>query len=131
MPWKRVLLEGDAAVLSDTDPEDIDFAAADEGIATEASRQDHKHSINEGVVGTLAAIDGSAAALGSANAVPHLDHVHALGPLVAALNCGQQQLQRHVLHAAETAPDAAAEVEGQIYFDTSVGDKHPYIWVPA
>ena len=131
MPWKKVLLEGDAAVLSDVDPEDIDFAAAAEGTAVEASRQDHKHSIDVGVVGTLAAVDGSAAALGSDDAVPHLDHVHALGPLVAALDCGQQQLQRQVLHATETAPDAASEVEGQIYFDTSVGDKHPYIWVPA
>jgi hypothetical protein len=130
MAWKKILLEGDAAVLSDVAPVNVDHAAAAAGTATEASRQDHKHDVDEGVVGTIAAVDGSPAALGSDNAIPHLDHVHPLGPLVATLDCGQQQLQRQVLHAVDTPPDAGAEVEGQIYYNSGVGDKHPYIWVP-
>jgi hypothetical protein len=129
MAWKKVLLEGDAAELSDTAPVDADFAVAAAGSATKAARQDHKHDLNEGVVGTIKAIDGTAATLGSDNAVPHLDHIHPLGPLVDELDCGQQLLSHHVLHAVDTAPDAASEVEGQIYFNTGVGDKHPYVWV--
>lgn len=129
MAWKKILLEGDAAVLSDTAPVNADHAAAAAGSATTASRQDHKHDLNEGVAATLAPVDGTAEALGTDNAVPHLDHIHALGPLVADLACAQKQLSRAVLHAVATPPDAATEVEGQIYYDTTVGDKHPYVWV--
>jgi len=130
MAWKKILLEGDAAVLSDTAPVDVDFNAASAGSASEASRQDHKHDAPEALVGDLAAVDGGAAAVGTANKFVRADHKHGLGPLVAALNCGQQQLQRHVLHAVDTPPDSGTEVEGQTYFNTGVGDKHPYVWVP-
>ncbi|MFC1871863.1 hypothetical protein ACFLYF_05660 [Chloroflexota bacterium] len=34
MTWKQILLEGDAAVLSDTAPPDVDFSAASAGVAT-------------------------------------------------------------------------------------------------
>ena len=130
MSWKRVLLEGDAAELSDTAPVDVDFDVAAAGSATKASRQDHKHDVPEAVGGDLAAVDGGAAAVGTANKFVRADHKHALGPLVAALNCGQQQLQRHVLHAVAAAPDSGTEVEGQIYYNSDVGNKHAYIWVP-
>jgi hypothetical protein len=129
MAWVRVLLQGDAAVLTDTPPVNVDHAVAAQGTAGEASRQDHKHDLNEGLVATLAPVDGTAAALGTDDAVPHLDHVHDLGPLVAALDFDQQQAVSLVLEAVDTPPDAAAEVEGQIYFDTGVADKHPYVWV--
>lgn len=76
------------------------------------------------------AVDGSAAAVGTGTTAARDDHVHALGPLVANLDASQQQIVGHVLHATPTAPDAASEVEGQIYFDTTGGDKHPYVWIP-
>ncbi len=130
MPWKRILLEGDAAVLSNVAPVNVDHTAASAGTATEASRQDHKHDLAEGVLADVKPVDGSAAALGTAAGVSHVDHVHALGPLVADLNFAQKQALRLVVHSAATPPDAGAEVEGQIYFDTTVGDKHLYVWVP-
>lgn len=45
MAFKKYLLEGDAAVLSDTAPVDVTVAAASAGVADEAARQDHKHDI--------------------------------------------------------------------------------------
>jgi len=125
MAWKKILLEGDAAVLSDTAPEDVDFAVAAQGVATEASRRDHKHDLNEGVVGTLAAVDGSAPTLGSNNAVPHLDHVHALGPLVADLDFAKNNAVGMALDVQATAP--STPVDGQIYYSSV--DDHPYVYV--
>lgn len=79
---------------------------------------------------TPQAVDGTAAAVGVGTLAARDDHVHALGPLVANLDAGQNQIIGHVLHAVAAAPDAASEIEGQIYFDTTGGDKHAYIWVP-
>ena len=67
MTWKQILLEGDAAVLSDTAPSDVDFSAASAGVATSASRQDHKHDVPEALVGDLVAVDGGAGSVGTAN----------------------------------------------------------------
>ena len=125
MVFKKILLEGDAAVLSDTAPTDTDFAVADKGVATDASRRDHKHDLNEGVIGTLKKVDGSAASLGSDNAVPHLDHIHALGPLVANLDFAKKQATAMALDVQATPP--STPVAGQIYFDTVTG--HPFVYV--
>ena len=39
-------MEGDAAVLSDTVPDDVKKQSASAGSATEAARQDHKHNLD-------------------------------------------------------------------------------------
>lgn len=130
MAWKKILLDGDAAVLSSTPPVNANFAAADDGSATEASRQDHKHDLDEGTTGDLQPVDGTAEAIGTANGVAHVDHIHALGPLVASLNYAQNQATFLVLHKSATAPSSGTEVEGQVYYDTTGGDQHPYLWVP-
>jgi len=130
MTWKKVMLEGDVAVLSDTAPVDVDFNAASAGIAAAASRQDHKHDVPEALVGDLVAVDGQAAAVGTANKFVRADHRHALGPLQANLDFNQRQGVSQVMHVAASAPNAGTEVEGQIYYNSTVGDKHPYIWVP-
>ncbi len=50
---------------------------------------------------------------------------------VASLSSGSRvEEEIKLLEGVATAPDAAAETEGQIYFDTTGGDKHAYIWVP-
>lgn len=95
MTWKKILLEGDAAALSDTTPQ---------------------------------AVDGTAEAAGSGSSASRDDHVHALGPLTGTLDFNQNQAIGMVIHATDTPPDAASEVEGQIYYDSGVADKHPYIW---
>jgi len=127
MSWKRILLEGDAAVLSDTAPVDVDFNAASAGSATQASRQDHKHDVPEALVGDLVAVDGGAAAVGTANKFVRADHKHALGPLVADLDFARKKGIKLVLDVVATHD--ASPVEGQIDFLTT--DDHPYIYVAA
>ena len=68
--------------------------------------------------------------MGTANKFVRADHKHGLGPLQANLDCNQKQLTGQVMHVAAAAPNSGAEVEGQIYYNSTVGDKHPYIWVP-
>lgn len=125
MSWKKVLLEGDAAVLSDVAPVDVDHAVASAGTAIEAARQDHKHDLNEGVVGNIAPVDGTVATLGTQDAVPHLDHVHPLGPLVADLDFAKNNAVNMALDVQATAP--STPVDGQIYFNTT--DDHPYVYI--
>ena len=125
MVWKKILLEGDAAVLSDTAPVNVTHAVADKGVATEAARQDHKHDLDEGVIGTLKAVDGTAKTLGTDNAIPHLDHIHALGPLVANFDFNKKQATGMALDVQATAP--LTPVDGQIYQNST--DDHPYVYV--
>jgi hypothetical protein len=130
MPWKKVLLEGDAAALSDALPMDVDFTGASAGSSVEASRRDHKHDVPEAELADLAAVDGGAASVGTVNRFVRADHKHALGPLLANLDFNQKQAIGQVLHVATSAPNSGSEVEGQLYYNSSAGDKHPYIWVP-
>ena len=58
--------------LSDTDPVDVTKSAAQEGTATEASRQDHKHDVSTATPADV----GSANAEGSASSLARSDHVH-------------------------------------------------------
>jgi len=124
--WKKILLEGDAAAPSDNAPQDTDFLDASAGVGANCARDDHKHDVPEALVGDIAAVDGSAAATGSANKFVRADHVHALGPLVADLDFGKNNANNMALHAAADAP--ADPVDGQVYYDTTGGDLHPYIY---
>ncbi|MDD5082738.1 MAG: hypothetical protein PHU08_05130 [Dehalococcoidales bacterium] len=128
MAWKKILLEGDAAELSDTAPIDVLKQTASAGVATKASRQDHAHDVTTAV--PSAAVDGGAADEGTATSLVRSDHKHALGPLVADLDFAQNMADGVVLEAVDTPPDSGAEVEAQVYFDTGVGNKHLYVWVP-
>ena len=156
MAWKKILLEGDAAVLSDTAPVDVDTAVAAAGIATEAARQDHKHDVGD-LTGMMAdtiaektvdagvTVDGCLIKDGlaadsnklegdsKATVQDHTPKAHTLAAHttpVGPVDCGQQQLDGMVLEAVDTPPDSGTEIEGQVYFDSGVGDKHPYVWVP-
>lgn len=126
--WKKILLHGDVAELSDVAPVDVDFLAASAGTATEASRQDHKHDVPEADPGDLAAVDGSAAAIGSANKFVRADHIHALGPLVADLDFSEQEADGMSLENMTAVDDVTTTKMGRIYFDTTPADRHPYIY---
>jgi len=128
LKWKKVLLEGDVAVLSDTAPVDVDFAAASAGAGTTASRYDHKHDVPEALVGDLVAVDGGAAAIGSANKFVRADHKHALGPLVADLNFSEYEADAMALQNLNAAGAVTTTKLGRIYFDYSA-DRHPYVYV--
>ncbi len=129
MPWRRVLLEGDAAELSDANPQNVIQQTAAPGTGTRASREDHLHDVTVAAPG--AAVDGQAAAEGSATSLVRSDHRHALGPLAAAVNCGQQELQRMRFQNLATgdAPDSGSEVVGQAWFDTT--EDRPKVWCAA
>jgi len=127
MSWKKIMLEGDAAALSNTAPVDVDFSAASAGSATEAARQDHKHDVPEASVGDLAAVDGGSAAIGTANKFVRADHKHALGPLVADLDFAKNNAVNMALDVQATAP--SSPVDGQIYYSST--DKHPYVYVSS
>lgn len=73
-------------------------------------------------------VDGTAAAVGVGTLAARDDHVHALGPLVADVDISQQQLLSLCIENSATGPDAAAELNGQIYFDTD--DSELYFWRP-
>ena len=128
MSWKKILLEGDAAVLSNTPPVDVDFTAASAGTATEASRQDHKHSVPAASAGEIAAVDGGAASAGTLNKFVRGDHKHPLGPLVANLDFNTHQALTMALENVSTLPSTNL-VDGRIVYLTT--DKHPYIYQSA
>lgn len=65
-----------AAVLSDTAPENVTKAAASAGVATEASRRDHKHDISTATASAQA--PGDSASEGSATSLARSDHKHSL-----------------------------------------------------
>jgi hypothetical protein len=65
------------AVLSDTDPVDVDKSTAAEGTASEASRQDHKHDVSTGTPVSVT----TANAEGTATSLARSDHAHDHGDL--------------------------------------------------
>ena len=73
-------------------------------------------------------VDGTAADEGVGIAASREDHVHALGPLVADLDFGQNMALSLVLEVSAGPVDVGTEVEGQIYFDNTALDDHIYIW---
>jgi hypothetical protein len=124
MPWKRILLEGDAAVLTSTvTPVAVDFAAAAIGTSTEAARADHKHSA---VAGSPVALDGLAAD-GTSTAFVRADHKHSFAPLAVDLNFNEHEADRMALDNLSAAAGYTTTKLGVIYFDTV--DRHPYIYI--
>ena len=132
--WKKVLLEGDAAELSDTAPSDVGTTAA-AGTGTTASRVDHVHDtaagfidnankFTAGVIDTAAlgtdAVDGTKIADDAVGS----EHIEQLS---AALDFGGQQAQDVVIHtvADNTALLALTAVVGKIAWRTDT--LHPYV----
>ncbi len=124
MPWKKILLEGDAAVLTSTvTPVNVDFAAAAIGTSTEAARADHKHSAT---VGSPVALDGLASD-GTSTAFVRADHKHAFGALAVDLNFNEHEADRMALDNLSAAAAYTTTKLGVIYFDTN--DRRPYIYI--
>ena len=138
MAWKKVLLEGDAAVLSDTAPVNVTKAAAAAGTATTASRQDHKHDITTAVPGNIAA--GDTAAEGAATSIARSDHKHGSpatyppsshalsGHTAAVANIDLAEYEATALALQNAATNPATTKAGRICFNT--GDNHPYVYQP-
>ena len=141
MTWKKVLLEGDAAVLSDTVPNTIEpDDSASAGIATEASRQDHEHAIVTAVpTGDVA--ESASADEGTATSFVRSDHVHAAPAswtpashalsghtaATADIDLAGNQPTDMVIHtvADATALGALTAVVGKVAWQTDT--LHPYV----
>lgn len=137
--WKKILLEGDAAVLTSIAPKNVLDQVAAAGTATTAARHDHLHDVTLGSVAPV--VGGQSAAIGTATKMPRADHIHAAygsfspkphalsqhGTAVSALWIGGQELNAAVMHRAASAP--AGPGSAQIYYNTSPGTKAPFIYV--
>lgn len=139
MPYKKILLDGDAAVLASAAPANVDFAVAAVGVGTTAARDDHKHSAPTGAPSDI----GTANAAGSSNSIPRLDHVHnhpaittgdlhtqyilAAGTRAFTGNqsFGLFEIQSAVVEQVTALPGTVTQ--GRIVYLTT--DDHPYIGV--
>ena len=138
MPWKQILLGGDAAVLSDTAPVDVTKSVASAGTAAEASRQDHKHDITTAAPGSIT--PGDSPTEGSATSLARSDHKHgapatyppsshALSAHANAVgNVPFNEQEATALALENQATNPATTKVGRIVFNT--GDNHPYVYTP-
>jgi len=116
LTYKKMLYEGDAAELSDEDPEAItEAASASAGVATKASRDDHVHASPATWAPTAHA---SAHKNGGGDELLLSD----LGEPTADVEFNSQEANDFVL---ENATSKAAGVKGQLYLDTD--DDHVYV----
>lgn len=153
MSWKEIAFKDEVATLSDTPPVDVTKEAAAQGVGTAASRDDHKHDVS--VAAPVAITENATQEEGTATSLARSDHEHAspaewdpsahatdhksgggdevdldeLGDPTGPIEFAQQQADGLVLETATSGPDAASEVAGQMYYNST--DKAVYVWVPA
>lgn len=124
LEWKRILLDGDAAVLTSADPEDIGTTAA-VGISEEASRADHVHRMGDGSIDVSTLFVGEV--VDTAAIADDAVTSDKIASLTAALDFAGQQAQDMVLHtvANATARDLLTPALGKVVWQTD--ELHPYI----
>ena len=153
MSWKELAFLDEVATLSDNAPEDVDKSVAAEGTGTAASRDDHKHDVS--VAAPVAITENASQAEGSATSLARSDHEHEspsewapsehavdhkeggsgeidldeLGDPTGPIEFAQQQADGLIFETATSGPDAASEIGGQVYYNST--DKAVYVWVPA
>lgn len=118
MAYKKILLEGDAALLGSYSPHNVDFSAASQGTVSYAARADHKHDVPEPLLTQLAAVNGGAATLGTSNTMVRGDHKHNIGTLVNHMHFGGYEVQNVLLEKLGSNPPSAV---ARIYFSTLSG----------
>jgi len=74
-------------------------------------------------------VDGTAASPGAGTTASKIDHIHALGPLVADLNFNEKEADAMALQNATSGDAIVTAKLGRIYFDTTPADRHPYIYI--
>lgn len=116
--YKKILLEGDAAILGSYIPRNTDFSAAAMGSSSLSARSDHKHDVPEPLVTQLGAVNGGAATLGTSNTFVRGDHKHKIGTLVNHMRFGGYEAQNILLEKLGSNPPSAA---ARIYFSTVSG----------
>ena len=120
MVWKKILLEGDAATLSDSTPQPIGTTAS-AGTATDASRSDHVHTIGDGAINSSTmfasgVVDNNALADGAVT-VSKIN-------IDANLSFNENEAVEMALENLSSEPTTSKV--GRIYFNTT--DNHPYVY---
>jgi len=109
--WKKILLEGDAAVLTSTvTPSDIS-TSADIGTSSEAARADHTHKIGTGAINSSDMLADGVVTTAKIN-------------INADLNFNDNEADNLIL---DTAGTTATGATAKIVFNTD--DGHPYVYV--
>jgi hypothetical protein len=131
MPWTRILLQGDAAVLeSVNNPYPVSFSPPSPGVGATASRYDHLHSVPTPTVSMMVPVDGGPVSVGAANAWLHADHKHGLGPLTAGFNMNFSENEGiyFCLENNSATYGMVTKRLGRIYFCLDSTDRHPYVY---
>lgn len=149
MSWKKILVEGDAATLSDTNPQSIQVQTASPGSGLSGSREDHLHAVSTAAPAAITV--GATQAEGSATSLARSDHIHqspstwtpsshatahksgggdalALDELAVPtgnVSFNKKQATSLALEVLSSAP--ASPVNGQVYFNDT--DDHAYVYV--
>jgi len=124
MPFRKILIEGDAALLTSTvTPTTVDAGTASIGTSTEAARADHKHSV---AVGSPSSLDGQASD-GTSDNLARADHKHAFSPLAVDFDFNEKEALKFAVENVSALPSTTKA--GRIVFNTS--DNHLYVYVPA
>lgn len=76
---------------------------------------------------TPEAVDGTGASAGTATTASRIDHIHANGPLVANLDFDGFEADDFKLETQATEPTAGT-VAGRIYYNSSPGTVHPFVF---
>ena len=113
--FKKILITGDAAELSDEDPHAIGTTAA-AGVATDASRHDHVHIIGTGAINASAMFAASVVD----NAAMADDAIKAAEIDATATDI---ELSQIILTPKATA---TGTTEGTIFYDSD--DDHLYVY---
>ena len=118
--WKKILLQGDAAVLTSQAPADIG-TTSDAGTSDEAARADHVHKIGSGAINNSnmfasGVVDSAAIADGAVTTAKiNID---------ADLDFNDHEADNLII---DTAGTSATGVTGKLVFNTS--DGHLYVYV--
>ena len=118
--WKKILLEGDAAVLTNTAPSDIG-TSADAGSSSEAARADHVHKIGSGAINSSSMFASGVidtAAIGDSQVTTSKINID------ADLSFNNHEADDLLL---DTAGTSATGATAKVVFNT--GDSHPYVYV--
>lgn len=151
MSWKKVAYLDEVATLSDVAPLIVQKQTAAPGTGTAASREDHKHDVAVAVPGDIS--EGATAAEGISTSLARADHEHGspadwtpkthapshkdagadeillneLGEPTAEVKINKQALRNPVIDPQTVEP--STPVDGQVYYNTGVADKHMYVYV--
>ena len=149
MSWNKLPWDSEVATLSDNAPQDVDKSAASAGVASGASRDDHKHDVS--TAAPAAITENASQVEGTATSLTRSDHEHAspadwtpkthatshksgggdavalheFGVPTGSVDFNDQQVINLLLEQVDSLPGSGTQ--GEIVYLTT--DDHLYVWV--